>query len=546
MLTNLHHFWEKNLAVNPSESLEKERKSEEPVSDETKLNRQRKGILHKLRWRAHWLLPNTVPSPHEDSDRAYQESRDNEENGASRVPEDEELRLPVIWGTELFGPAEAEGLYEHLARLKWSSGSGFSKRGDAVEWIRHQRSYGTGGGWYNISLVVREQDRQRWLMPHNFASLPDEVDYLQACFFQLTPSLTCALVGFVLKADAAVRYEQELNKDRKSIKQRIAHGWGVSILDPNHLKARAIVMARSELRSIVGNWFKANLPGYFCGRSIDRLPTAELLTTKKHRILNSESEKSVNIWRGWQRLISNASAFDVWTSASCKGLQMTMFGSRAHDNEANHTVVSLCAADVSDESVKLYGGRNQVSYARYCQEHLDGILSNYAAFAFLKETSKDIRSSRSALRVSKLGGRKCVRVLDQIQSFFDRSLGAPAVAAELRSRSERSDQYQHECSKFLAPASYGKVEQQEISNMLQGRTNWLATQVLTEEHTAREHFEQLASILSVRESVRAQRRMEWLTLAALFVATGSLAVAIPSIKNWVATLGLNVMSQLWQ
>jgi hypothetical protein len=92
---------------------------------------------------------------------------------------------------------------------------------------------------------------------------------------------------------------------------------------------------------------------------------------------------------------------------------------------------------------------------------------------------------------------------------------------------------------------YGKVARQEIANMLQDRTNWLAKQVRTEEHTAREHFEQLASILSVRESVRAQRRMEWLTLAALFVATGSLAVAIPSIKDWVATLGFNVMSQLW-
>jgi hypothetical protein len=221
-----------------------------------------------------------------------------------------------------------------------------------------------------------------------------------------------------------------------------------------------------------------------------------------------------------------------------------MSSSHRLDNEANHIVVALCAKDVTDESVKYYGGRDQEAYAMYCQDHLDGILSNYAALAYLKETSKDVRSSRSALKVSKLGARECVRVLDQIQSFFDRSLGAPAVAAELRSRSEHSALYQSECSKFIAPAFYKEGEQQEIAKVLQDRTNWLAEQVLTEEHTAREHFEQLASILSVRESVRAQRRMEWLTVAALFVATVSLVVAIPSIKGWFATLGSNVLSQV--
>lgn len=530
------------MAVEASENSVKEQKNDEPAPEKAKLDRRRQGILDKLWWRAHWLLPNTVPSPYGESDHAYQELQDCEENATSRVPEEEELRLPVIWGTELFGPAEAEALYEHLARLKWSSAGGFSREGGVVEWIRHQRSYGTGGGWYNVDLVVRQQDRQRWLMPRNFAPLPDEVDHLHARFFQLTPSLTCALVGFVLKEDAARRYEQELNRDRKSVRKRSGHGWGISILDPSHLKTDSLELARSEARTIVGNWFKANLPGYFCGRSIDRLPTAELLTTRTHRLLSPEPEKPVGIWFGWQRLISNVPSFDVWTSATCQGFQLTMSRSRRFDEEANHMVVALCASDVPDESVKHYGGRHHEAYVRYCHEHLDGILSNFAALAFLKEASKDVRSSRSALKISKLGGRKCVRVLDQIQSFFDRSLGAPAVAAELRSRSEHFAQYHHECSKFLAPAWPKEEEQREIAKVLQDWTNWLATRVIADEHSAREHFEQLASILSVRESVRAQRRMEWLTVAALVVATGSLVVAVPSIKDWFTIICSKVLS----
>ena len=53
----------------------------------------------------------------------------------------------------------------------------------------------------------------------------------------------------------------------------------------------------------------------------------------------------------------------------------------------------------------------------------------------------------------------------------------------------------------------------------------LAKNVLAEEHALREHLEQLSNILSVRESVTAQRRMEWLTVAALIVAFMSLIVA---------------------
>lgn len=518
-----------------------EQEDDEPAPQKAKQDRPHRGLVRKLWWRAHWLLPNTFPGPYGKDDRAYQERRDREANAASRVPEEEELRLPVIWGAELFGPAEAEALYQNLARLKWSSG-GLSREGGAAEWIRHQRSYGTGGSWYNVDIVVRQQDRQRWLMVHNFAPLPDEIDYLHVSFFLLTPSLTCALVGFVFKEDATRLYEQELNKDRESVRKRARHGWGISTLDPGHLKRRSIEQARSRLRRIAGHWFEANLPGYFCGRSIDRLPTAELVTTRTHRLFSKETEKPTRIWSCWRRQIANPFPFDVWTADACPGFQLLMTHSHRIDDEAFHMVVALCTADVPDEGVKYYGGRDREAYARYCQERLDGILSNYAALAFLQEASKDVRSSRAALKISSLGSRKCVRVLDQIQSFFDRSLGLPAVAAELRSRSEHLHQYRHECTGFLAPAWSKEEDQREIAKTLQEWTNWQSARVIAEEHSAREHFEQLASILSVRESVRAQRRMEWLTVAALVVATSSLVVAIPSIGEWFTVVRSYVLS----
>ncbi|WP_422625420.1 hypothetical protein [Rhodoferax sp.] len=91
--------------------------------------------------------------------------------------------------------------------------------------------------------------------------------------------------------------------------------------------------------------------------------------------------------------------------------------------------------------------------------------------------------------------RSGVHVLERIQSFFDRSLGTPAVATELRDRSKRPSLYQHECSRFMSPKWTKDEEQREFAKVLCEQTHFLATRVIAEENSTREHFEQLASKL---------------------------------------------------
>jgi hypothetical protein len=75
-------------------------------------------------------------------------------------------------------------------------------------------------------------------------------------------------------------------------------------------------------------------------------------------------------------------------------------------------------------------------------------------------------------------------------------------------------------------------EPREFAHALREQTKFLATRAIAEEHSLREHFEQLSSVLSVRESIRTQRRMEWLTVVALLVAMGSLWIALPPFEEW--------------
>jgi len=368
-------------------------------------------------------------------------------------------------------------------------------------------------------------------MIDNYAPMPDVVEHLLVRIFQLTPSLTSVLVGFVFKERFERSYEVQLNRDRKTARECSLRRSSISILDPGHLKRRSLEQARARTRDVARRWFDANMPGFFCGLRDDRMPTAELITTQAQNLLSEEADGPTSIHFGWRRLLSNSSHFDVWTYADCSGLRFVT-DDRGWTKETPHLVVALCASDVPEDVLKHWGGHERHAYIAYCHERMDGILSNYAGLAFLRETSKDLKISRAALNIGNVSRRRSVRTLEQIQSFFDRSLGTPAVATELLDRSKHVIYYKHECARFLSPGWAKDDVPREFGTVLCEQTQFLASKVISEEHSMREHFEQLSTILSVRESVRAQRRMEWLTVVAVVVAAASLYAALPPMKDW--------------
>lgn len=514
-----------------AETLNKETSSqgEKPTEISPERRNRASRLVRLLKWRAHWLLPNTVPPPY-GSKKADHEQRDRESNETSRVPEDEELRLRVVWGIELFGPAEVEGLYDQLCRLKWAAGFG-RLGGEAVDWIRHQRAYGGAGAWYNVGIVADSGDRKPSFMVSNYAPLSQGVDYLHVQIYQLTPSLTCVLIGFVLKEDVERIYEAELNQDRNTIRERSESRWSISIVDPRELKRRSLEKARCKARTIAYKWFAMNLPGFFCNLPTERMPTAELVTMRNNHLFSGTNIQRMSAHRDWRSLLSNASGHDLWTSSDCAGLRFASNGTGWLE-ETSHLVVAMCTSEIPENTLERWGGHKRDAYVAYSHEQMSGILSNYAALQFLREVSKDLKISRTSLAIRSAGRRKAVRALEQIQAFFDRTLGIPAMVTELLDRSKNVHYYRHECEPFFAPGWTKSDAPREFGIVLHEQTRFLAAEVISEERSIREHFEQLSTVLSVRESVRAQKRMEWLTVVALIVAAASFFVALPPIKDW--------------
>lgn len=481
--------------------------------------------LRNLRWQAHWLLPNLIPDPY-GTDREYEREHDRKENERIRVPLELELRVNMIWGVELYGPAEVEGLYSGLEKLGWKGVAAWNEKDSVLRWVRERRSFGAGA-WLNVGWVLGKERRGNTLLVHNFATLPPGVESLMVRVYQITSSLTAMLVGFQLDESLAQRYATELNRDRTTYHRRsLRSRRSIQFIGPETQKREAIEVVRRDLRRMVGNWFGQHLPGFFSELNRpEKFPTMELLTSQSGPIFHEPEDSPRKGFPGWRWALTNVSPHETWTYKDSPGLQLSMDRFR-EEEEGLHILTALDIAAYPEEEMKHYGGKTMNAFLHVCHETLHGFLIHASTFEYLKEQSRDINVTRENLKKARSGRRSVKRSLHEISQFFDRTLGSPAIARELARKSKDAGWYRHDCPSFTAPGWGDGAKPRELIEEIRGSVNYLANRLTEEEVSIREHFEQVSAILSVRESIKAQRRMEWLTVLALVVAFASLMVAL--------------------
>lgn len=440
------------------------------------------------------------------------------------------MRIPALWGVEVFGPNESESLYGALSKLNWSAGGIGREGGGAIAWVQQQRSYGIGGS-YNVGTVVQSGQQEKFHEVNNQAEMPDGVDHLLVRIHQICPAVTCLVVCFVLDREVAKRYEQELNLERRTRLRRGARWW-VTRLSPSHIKQEAIEALRSDLRLSICDWFHRTIPGYFATSSLaNSLPFAELLCTAGDDVFAMQPPR---LHFDWRRILVKPAKHDIWSSQSTAPLRFMLGRSLWPEDLRNFMVAGLSLSSLPAELLKMYGGPNGIVHI--CNEELDGLLPFVAALAYIEEISRELKLAREELRLSKSRG-KTLRAIKRIQQFFDRSAGVPAAAREICRSVERPGALKFYCGSFTAPNFGDEVTKRDFSEELRSILHHSTLTLLDDESSTREHFEQLSSVLSIRESIGAQRRMELLTVAAFLVAGLSLAAAWPEswdtkIKSW--------------
>lgn len=505
----------------------------------------REGVLHAararvrsswdwFRWRLHWASPSLFPSPYE-RDENYQRLRDDLENKETKVPLGTNLRVRVVWGVEYYGSAEIEGLYAALEKLRWRGVGGHNENWVPLRWLSHQRAYGSAGAWLNVGTVLNKGQKRNPTIGENFAKLPEGVNSLQVGIFQLTPSLSAVVVGFHLEDRLAARYEEILNSDRATQLQR-GPRFSIRHANPAHLKREDVEKTRAELRRLVGGWFAGNLPGYFSrlGR-LDAVPTMELLTA--NGLGDTTSARAYR--EDWSSLLVQVSPHNTWLCSETGAIEISIedyFG----DVEHFHIVAQVDLKRMPSDKLRMYGGV-EYGIGRYCHDLFDGMLARAAVLGLLKEQGRDLRITRERIRNVRLRRRRISQTLRDIGQFFERTVGASIAARDLAEQSKSSGQFVRDFPKFELGESGFNGGGHNFAKAVRIAVNRIASRLARDEIEIREYFNQVSAVLSIQESVRVQRRILLLTIAAVLIASVSLAVTAMGpdyfFTSWNSLLG---------
>lgn len=499
------------------QTTEDKAKEEKPPSKGEALPKW-KQRARKIVWRLHARYPDIIPNPYGD-DKLYFRKRDTESNANTTLDEGVSLRLSCVMVSEIFGPNEIESLYDGLEKLGWDREKVPVRDGSNIDWLKKQRLYGSEG-WLPLGWIHSSEDAKKNSGVRYSAKFPNEFSSLLVNISQLTPSTVCLSVGFVLKDDAALEYENAINKPAKTTRVPKRRARPYSIMGVEHVKQQRVSQIREKYRNAGISWVSKNFPGFFsehCDSS--HFPTVEFLTLDGFTPFDNDAPRERG-WEHWSRFVNIGHDFGSWTCSSVPSLRFS-FDAERRDDIPNHMTVALRWDVLSDDRRRMYGDDSLGSRTYFANDRLNGIIARYALASYLRELLRRLKETRQSLSVrSKM--RSSTDDVELISAFFRQSIGVPSIAREVLALSKNDASFRWNVTGFTQHNHRNEEEPYEIKEVLKTFLGRLSRQLLEEDQDTREFLNQLSSAMGTKESIAAQRRME-------IIAWGALAVAIISV-----------------
>lgn len=468
----------------------------------------------RMVWPIHARFPQIVPNPYGDN-KEYHRERDAKTNAESVLDEGVSLNLGCIMVSEIFGPNEIEVLYDSLEKIGWDRERVPVQDRSNIDWLKKQRLYGTEGrmplGWINRHSEVRKYVGVRYT-----ADYPKEFSSLLVNISQLTPSTTCLSVGFVLTEEASLEYAQAINQPAETTYVPKRRSGVYSIKGVEHVKEERVRAVRKKYRNLGITWLSRNFPGFFsqhCDHS--HFPSVELLSLEGFTPFERSAPKDRG-WQHWSRFVNIDHEFGSWTCTSVPSLKFS-FDAGRRDSTPNHMTVALRWDTMAEEDTKAYGDDSLGSRSYFANERLEGIIARYALASYLRELLRSIKETRQSLSV-RSRRRGSISEVEKVSAFFRRSIGVPSIAREVLALSENDSSFRWNATGFTQQVRPGSEETIEIKERLKSYLGRLSRQLLQEDQDTRDFLNQLSSAMGTKESIAAQRRMEWVALLALLVA----------------------------
>ena len=268
--------------------------------------------------------------------------------------------------------------------------------------------------------------------------------------------------------------------------------------------------------------------GIFCrSKNGNRLPTTELITLKNSDPFPDRASPA-GAFEHWKRIVKLERRTGAWACDEYNGLKVLL-----HELKGDmkfHAIAALNTTRLPKKEIEYMSNTDNNAYVQYCNEQLTGVISQNAVISLLLEMRAELGTAKDNFNLIKSKNKNFLKTLKSLEDFFENALGYPSAMQELLNISEDPSTYRWRFVDFTYQ-SFRKDREIKLSTQLQNQTSHLAKNAILEEQSTREIFLQLSSIISTRESIQAQKKMERLTYISIGLAFASAYLAILALKS---------------
>jgi hypothetical protein len=363
--------------------------------------------------------------------RRYYATNDKDDNAATRLPDGEQIRLPVIWMAELFTPTTVEGLVDGMRDLAGKAKKDESLRSstgiEPVEWVRSSRRRHGVSSCGPFIILPPGTLSFPWAIHDN---MPSGVSHISLKMYTLTPAVTVLMAEFEFEDDSTQELEGILNKNFAS-RMEIHQPTGLTPLSVETQKARATEDWRMARRQEAADWLVKRFPGYFHRlaesadrQGMDRMPSIELLLTAHYRPWEATIHSDMPPL--WADISDLGQPEDFWQCASNRSLRLKRFQPRYRSYRGNALVLAAIGEELLAGDPMVTGFKGEQLQAiisgaatRALRDAAMALLSRWALTVFLGELDEQMPSIQDA--ADRASRKYSARTLAQLQVLLLRN-----------------------------------------------------------------------------------------------------------------------------
>ena len=483
-------------------------------------------------------FPSYIPDPERHELLEMYRRYDADNNAKSEPPSDEVIDLHCVWAIEFYTPSHISKLLRGFESLGWNTDDSLGLDRNPTRWVERTRELPYGGAWFTLGPIQRPGGGIQFGFDRK-APLPPGVKYALARMYSLTSSITCIAIGFVLEETQKKRFQQALRCKRQTYIVPLRRG-GHRIVEPYSQKVADIRTLRDETRGLATRWLRVHLPGLFASGILEgEYPTCEFLTLRKVVPFSPHGPRDYTD-HGWLGILDIYHDFHAWRTRQPGGLTF-VWPQLGNTSPRFHAVIVAREKDLTNEMKRHYGGNNPGSLMSYVDQFVNGLLTRWALAGLLSGFERYLNNLRDSA-VKPNDKAKTVHLLEELASHITQSVDISAVSVELKNfAAHEQGWFTHDingfypCNSALQPnAKIALVEL--IRQQIADRAEWLRNV----DRSVRDILVQYGTILGVRENIKLQKHMAYLTWVIL-----ALTIVIATLTGVPFVTSIKAGNQWW-